>query len=161
MQFLSKKKMTSGQVFLFNLNNKERFDHLFVICDKDGPFLVFMDDKSRAIDDGSRDIINLPPPIDTSQADYVANTLIPAANDIVEPGPLVKALADKRYAFLYMSSCGGKSYTTENAIVLMQPETKRFLGPLWSVYRSIRAGVISKDTADKVCCASVYVSLVH
>ena len=155
IQYLSQKMMHSGQVFLFKPHKKERFDHLFVICDKDGPFLVFMDDKSRAIDDGSRDIINLPPPIDTSQADYVANTLIPAANDIVEPGPLVKALADKRYAFLYMSSCGGKSYTTENAIVLMQPETKRFLGPLWSVYRSIRAGVISKYTADKVCCASV------
>eukprot|EP00457_Paulinella_chromatophora_P003010 gb/GEZN01003015.1/.p1 GENE.gb/GEZN01003015.1/~~gb/GEZN01003015.1/.p1 ORF type:complete len:689 (+),score=86.12 gb/GEZN01003015.1/:102-2168(+) len=130
---LCNRKMAPGDVLLFESPDEERFDFLLAVCDHNGPFLVFLDDKSRKIEADSKP--------ETGQAEYVAESIIPAAQAANAPaGSLAKALADERYVFLFVTSYPGQSYTQDNAIVLMKKETKRFLGPMWGVYRAVRGG---------------------
>jgi hypothetical protein len=157
--FLTAWEMVAGEVRLASIHKKEGFDHLFVVCDDSGEiFLVFIEDwskkgkqqkKKRTVNDkaaaaGRMGWTRARTPGRKKagkQAMRVANELVPEVTKANAPRHSVAhALAHGRYAFIYLTSRSGASYTTDHAIDLGRTESGRFLGPLWPVYEAVRGG---------------------
>jgi len=132
--------LAPGKVRLFQSPKNERFDHLLAVCGQDGPFLVFIENKSRMVEDEVTTAGKQAKRLDLQQADYVQG-LAKAASKKHCAGSLAHALGRKQYAFLYITSHEGESEELDNAIVLRAVDSERFFGPLWSVYRAVRASV--------------------
>ena len=106
------------------------------------PFFVFSDCKSKGIkgigdaEDGLPCVL----PATTSgkvQADVLALLKADAAK-VKDPNPLVAALADGRFAYVYVTSHPGGSFVDERAIVMREEESKDFFGSVWEFYRALR-----------------------
>jgi hypothetical protein len=137
---LGKIELAPGEVRLFQSPKNERFDHLLAVCGQDGPFLVFIENKSRIVQEEGPSAGKEAKRLGLQQADYV-HGLANAASKMSQPAGLARALGQDHYAFLYITSHEGESEGLDNAIVLRAVDAEWFFGPLWNFYRAVRAGV--------------------
>jgi len=133
--------LTPGKVRLFQSPKSERFDYLLAVCGRDGPFLVFIENKSRMVQKKMRSDGRKAKRLDSAQANYVEELAQAASKQVYPAGSLARALGQNQYGFLYITSHDGESEELDNCIVLRGVDSENFFGPLWSFYRAVRASV--------------------
>jgi len=136
LQALDNITLSPGDAVILHPHPREAFDLLLAITDVAGrTFVTLLDQKSAARDQKRTGLPN-----NGDQASHMRQVARRASHGY-KTKSLAGALGQGNYAFLYMTSYEGASFGDATATVVRRREMKRFLGPLWEVYRAIRTAV--------------------